>query len=464
MLSSFYSGLSGLSAHVVGMDVLGNNIANINTVGFKASSPIFQDILSQSIGQDMEGGTQIGLGVCLGGITPSFSQGVFQSTDVTTHLAIQGNGFFVLGDDSGNRFYTRAGNFIFDKEYDLVNPNGLNVLGWSEMLESGAIDTSGKTTNINLPIGMTMEPQATTLFKTNINLNTEAAVDNPATTSVDEAEVFSTSLTTYDSLGAAHTITLEFTPVDENGDSILDRWDWTAYVARSEVASSTVGYGAGQLPPTDDGKGVIIARGDPDYAPTGNPALDDFDPMRFDSSGVLISNGGAASLDFATVDWANGAVDQELAWQIRSEIDSSSTYLTGYALNSAISYTYQDGFSIGEMESVLIRGDGTIIGVFSNGTTKAVAQIAIATFPAPTSLTMMGQNMFAEAPGSGNPTIGTAKTGGRGTILGQSLEMANVDLTGQFTSMIVMQRGFEANSKIITVTDEMIRQMLALKR
>jgi len=457
MLSSFYSGLSGLGAHVVGMDVLGNNIANINTVGFKASSPMFQDILSQSIGQDMEGGSQVGLGVCLGGVTPSFSQGAFQSTDVATHLAIQGNGLFVLGDGSGNRFYSRAGNFVFDKEYDLVNPNGLNVLGWSDMLESGVINTSGEATNIHLPLGMTMDPEATTLFKTNINLNTEATVDNPATSSVDEAEVFSTSLTIYDSLGASHSVTLEFTPIDENGDSILDRWDWIAYVARSDVDSSTT------LPLTADGNGVIIARGDPDFAPTGNPALD-FDPMRFDSSGILTSNGGAASLNFASIDWANGAVDQDLAWQIKSEVDSSTTYLTGYALNSAISYTYQDGFSIGEMESVMIRGDGTIIGVFSNGTTKAVAQIALATFPAPTSLTIMGENMFAQAPGSGNPTIGTAKTGGRGTIIGQSLEMANVDLTSQFTSMITMQRGFEANSKIITVTDEMIRQMLALKR
>ncbi len=463
MLASFYSGLSGLSAHVLGMDVLGNNIANINTVGFKASSPMFQDILSQSIGTDVEGGSQIGLGVCLGGVTPSFSQGAFQSTDVATHLAIQGNGFFVLGDDSGNKFYSRAGNFIFDKEYDLVNPNGLNVLGWSDMLDTGGINTSGEATNIHLPLGMTMDPEASTLFKTNINLNTEATVDNPSTSSVDEAEVFSTSLTIYDSLGAAHSVTLEFTPIDENGDSILDRWDWIAYVPRSEVSTSAVGSGAGQLPPTADGAGVIIARGDSDYAPTGNSALD-FEPMRFDSSGVLISNGGAASLNFASVDWANGAIDQDLAWQIKSELDSSATYLTGYALNSAISYTYQDGFSIGEMESVVIRGDGTIIGVFSNGTTKAVAQIALATFPAPTSLTMMGQNMFAQAPGSGNPTIGTAKSGGRGTIIGQSLEMANVDLTSQFTSMIIMQRGFEANSKIITVTDEMIRQMLALKR
>ena len=463
MLASLYSGLSGLSSYVLGMDVLGNNIANINTVGFKGSVPIFQNILSQSIAQQMDNGGEAGQGVSVGCITPSFTQGSFQSTDVATDLAIQGNGFFVLGDDSGNSFYTRAGNFTFNKEYDLVNPNGLHVLGWSAMTDTGEIDTSGTASNIHLPLGMTVDPQATTIFKTNINLDAEATVDNPSTSSVDEAETFSTSLTIYDSLGAAHTVTLEFTPIDENGDSILDRWDWIAYVARSEVDSSTVGYGSGQLPPTDDGNGVIIARGDPDYGTTGNPALD-FDPMRFDSSGILISNAGAASLDFASVNWANGAMDQSVAWEIRSEIDSGATYLTGYALNSAISYTYQDGLSIGELESVGINSDGKIIGVFSNGTTKAVAQIALATFPAPTSLTIMGENMFAQAPGSGNATIGTANAGGRGTIVGRSLEMANVDLTTQFTSMIVMQRGFEANSKIITVADEMIRQMLSLKR
>ncbi|MBN2209340.1 MAG: flagellar hook protein FlgE [Candidatus Coatesbacteria bacterium] len=462
MLASFYSGLSGLSSHVLGMDVLGNNIANVNTVGFKGSLPMFQDILSQSIG-DIDGGGQVGLGVSLGSITPSFSQGAFQSTDVATHLAIQGNGFFVLGDAAGNKFYTRAGNFAFDKEYDLVNANGLDVLGWSAMTDTGAVNTSGQAGKIHLPLGMTMDPEATTLFKTNVNLNAEASVDNPATDSVNEADVFSTSLTIYDSLGAAHTVTLEFTPIDEDGDSILDRWDWTASVAKSEVDASTVGTGAGQLPPTADGEGVIIARGDGDEAATGNPALD-FEPMRFDSNGKLISNAGVPSLDFAPVVWANGAADQGLAWQIRSEIDDSSTYLTGYALNSAISYTYQDGYSIGEMESVVIRPDGTIVGVFSNGTSRAVAQIALATFPAPTSLTMMGENMFAEAPGSGNPTIGAAKSGGRGTILGGNLEMANVDLTSQFTSMIIMQRGFEACSKIITTADDMIRQMLAVKR
>ncbi|MBN1593946.1 MAG: flagellar hook protein FlgE [Candidatus Coatesbacteria bacterium] len=462
MLSSFYSGLSGLSAHVVGMDVLGNNIANINTIGFKASSPIFQDILSQSAGRSFDSGSQIGRGVCLGGISPSFSQGAFQNTDVATHLAIQGNGFFVLGDDSGDRYYTRAGNFVFDKEYDLVNPNGLSVLGWQTVTDTGVIDTSGTASAIHLPIGMTMDPQATTMFKTNINLDTEATVDNPST-SANEAEIFSTSLTTYDSLGAAHTITLEFTPIDENGDSILDRWDWIAYVDASEVDASSIGSGAGQLPPTADGTGVIIARGDGDAAPTGNAALD-FEPMRFDSSGTLMSNTGLASLDFASVDWANGAEDQQVSWQVRSEADMDTTYLTGYSLTSAISYTYQDGVSVGEMESVVIRGDGTIIGQFSNGTTKAVAQIALATFPAPTSLTIMGENLFGQAPGSGNPTIGTANTGGRGTMVGQTLEMANSDLTTQFTSMITMQRGFEANSKIITTADEMIRQMLNLKR
>jgi len=462
MLASFYSGLSGLNAHVLGMDVLGNNIANVNTVGFKGSLPMFQDILSQSIG-GVNGGGQVGLGVCLGSILPSFSQGAFETTDVPTHLAIQGNGFFVLGDDAGNKFYTRAGNFTFDKEYDLVNANGLDVLGWSAMTGTGAINTSGQASKIHLPLGMTTDPAATSLFKTNINLNREATVDDPTTSSVNEADVFNTSLTIYDSVGAAHTVTLEFTPIDENGDSILDRWDWTASVAKSEVASSAVGYGAGQLPPTEDGNGVIIARGDPDYAPTGNPALD-FDPMRFDSSGILISNGGAASLNFAPVDWANGAVDQGLTWQIKNGIDSSSTCLTGYALNSAISYTYQDGYSIGELQSVVIKPDGTIVGVFSNGTSKAVAQVALATFPAPTSLTMMGENMFAQAPGSGNPTIGAAKTGGRGTILGGNLEMANVDLTSQLTSMIIMQRGFQACSRIITTADDMIQQMLAVKQ
>jgi flagellar hook protein FlgE len=439
------------------MDVVGNNIANINTIGFKGSSPIFQDILSRSIGRDTgSGGSQVGRGVMLWGITPSFAQGAFQSTDVATHLAIQGNGFFVMGDDDDNEFYTRAGDFFFSKDYNLVNANGLNVMGWTSRDSSGDVDTSGGVGVIHLPLGMTMDPVATRDFKTSINLNTEATVDNPATSDIDEAEMFSTSLTIYDSLGASHSVTLEFTPIDENADGMLDRWDWVAYVARSEVASST------SLPLTADGNGVIIAQGNPDIAATGNEALD-FDAMRFDSSGVLITP-GPSSITFASVDWANRAEDQEFVWQLKSEIDSSSTFLTGYALNSAISYTYQDGCSIGEMESVMIRADGTIVGVFSNGTTNAVAKIALATFPAPTSLTVMGQNMFAQAPGSGSPTIGAANTGGRGTILGQSLEMSNADLTDQFTRMIVMQRGFEANSKIITTADEMIRQMLSLKR
>lgn len=461
MLASFYSGLSGLDAHVLGMDVIGNNISNINTVGFKGSSPVFQDILSQAVGEEVGASTQLGLGVSLGGILPSFSQGAFQSTDVATNLAIQGNGFFVMEDSVGNRFFSRAGNFVFDKEYDLVNPNGLNVMGWTAQTSEGAIDTSGELTKIHLPLGMTMDPQATEHIKMNINLNAEATVDNPLTTT-DEADVFSTSMTIYDSIGAAHTVTLEFTPIDEDGDSILDRWDWQATVPSSEVSSSAIGTGPGQLPLTDDGTGVIIARGDGDMAPTGNSALD-FDPMRFDSNGVMLTPAGS-DLSFAAVDWANGAVDQALSWQVRSEVDSSSTFLTGYAITSAISYTYQDGYSIGELESVTIKSDGTILGVFSNGTTQEVAMIALGTFPSPTSLTIMGQNTYAQSPGSGHPTIGTASSGGRGTILGQNLEMANVDLTAEFTQMIVMQRGFEANSKIITTSDEMIRQMLSLKR
>lgn len=455
MLASFYSGLSGLSSHLVGMDVIGNNIANVNTVGFKGSRPTFEDILSQSIGGSGSGAEQLGLGVGIEGITPSFVQGAFQTTNIATNLAIQGNGFFVLKDGEGNTFYSRAGNFFFNKESDLVNPNGLYVMGWSGLTDTGEIDTSRDLGKIHLPIGMTLDPEMTTLFKANINLNAEARVDNPDT-SVNEAEVFNTSLTIYDSLGSSHTVTLEFTPIDEDGDGFLDRWDWLAYVPRADVDGSTT------LPLTEDGSGVIIARGDGDLAPTGNPALD-YDPIRFDSNGVLLSPQGAA-LDFAAVKWANGAADQSLSWQVRNEIDSSSTFLTGYALTSAVSWTYQNGSSIGEVSSIMIRDDGVVIGVFSNGTTRQLAQIALATFPAPTSLTVMGQNTFAQSLGSGNPSIGTAQTGGRGSILSQHLEMSNVDLTEEFTAMIVLQRGFEANSRIITTSDEMIRQMLTLKR
>ncbi|OGL44410.1 MAG: hypothetical protein A2161_04365 [Candidatus Schekmanbacteria bacterium RBG_13_48_7] len=417
MLNSFYSGLTGLNSYSSSMSIIGNNLANINTIGYKTNTANFQDLLSQMRSTDGTGNPmQVGLGVSIGSIEANFSQGSLQSTSEATNAAIQGAGFFILTNETGqDRYYSRAGNFTFDAQGYLVHPNGGYVAGWTQRDANNEIDTSTAIGRIKIPMGSTIEPKASNLVSIISNLDANAAVD----------DLYSTSITVHDSLGAAHIVTFNFKNTGPGA------WDYDITASGDESTGGTPGT--------------------PFSLTTGS--------LSFDADGKLTAP--AANPVFTTPTWVNGANTQEITWSLYS--DDGSANLTGYASASTTSFASQNGFTSGTLSSVIIGPDGTIQGLFNNGETLSMAKLAIANFNNPKGLIKSGSNNYIRG-NAGEPAIGEAESGGRGGITGGALEMSNVDLAAEFTSMIVSERGYQANSRIITTSDEMMQEVLQLKR
>lgn len=409
MMRSMYAGVSGLKTHQTRMDVIGNNIANVNTTGFKASRVTFKEMLSQTLSgakapQDNRGGMnpqQVGLGVSLGSIDTNHVQGNLQSTGLGTDLAIQGNGYFIVNNGTQN-FYTRAGALTLDENGNLVNAsNGYIMQGW--LANNGIINTNSPLTGIRIPIGDTMAPQASTEAVFAGNLNAADRVEWTATIDI------------YDSQGEKHTLTLDFNPTETDNE-----WTWTASIDGASLSSN---------------KGTITFGGD------GKVKVDE------DNSDTFTFN----------IDFDNGT-DQITGFRL----DLSA--VTQMAGDNTLDGLYADGYSMGSLESFSIDNAGVITGSYSNGLTKAIGQIAIANFSNAGGLTRVGDTLFAESQNSGIAQIGAAGTAGRGKISAGTLEMSNVDLAEQFTDMITTQRGFQANSRIISTTDEMLQDLVNLKR
>lgn len=430
--SSFYAGLSGLQAYATHLNVIGNNLANVNTIGFKTSRMTFQDLLYQTAIGSGRNPAQIGLGVQTASVDSLFSQGSLQSTGVVTDLAIQGNGFFVLRDPQGARAFSRAGNFSLDKNGDLATSSGAMVQGYTSRDADGNIVTSGAIGNINVPPGLIAPPQQTTSFYAYTNLNASARVDDPATLA-SEAEGFSTTLSIFDSLGARHDLTLNFTPQDTNADGRLDQWGYQVTVPGEEVAGGVAGTP------------FVVASG----------------TLTFDTGGKLVGPSGNVAI--AAPAWANGAGAQAMEWRL-FEATTGASILTGYDGSSATSNVNQDGYAAGTLRTLVINNDGQVDGVFTNGSTLHIARIALATFNNSNGLLKSGFNGYLEATASGSATIGAANSGGRGAIAASSLELSNVDITQELTDMITAERGYQANSRIITTTDQVIQEALNLKR
>jgi flagellar hook protein FlgE len=434
--SSFYAGLSGLQANADDLSVIGNNLANVNTVAFKGSRMTFEDIFSMTgAGAGVNGAgnpQQVGLGVQTASIDQMFSQGSLQTTGLVTDVAIQGGGFFMLAEPAGGLAYTRAGNFSFDKDGNLVTPGGQFVQGYTQRLANGTIAPSGPISNIQVPVGLTAPPQATSFINVLMNLNASAKVDDPATPQ-NEAEAFSTTVTIFDSLGAQHDLTLNFTPVDTNADGHLDQWNYAATVNGAEVTGGTAGT------PFSVGTGTIT----------------------FGPNGQLTAPG--ANVTLAIPGWSNNASAQNVNWQL-FDPTTGAGQVTGFDGASATSSANQDGYGVGRLQTLTIGADGLISGVFSNGVTLQMARFAMAVFNNPNGLLKNGQNSFLETNGSGVATIGTANTGGRGQISASTLELSNVDVTEELTNLIISERGYQANSRTITTTDQIMQEALNLKR
>ena len=413
MGTALYTGVTGLLAQQTSLDVVANNIANVNTTGYRGSRVLFQDLFSQTL----EGGTaatatyggtnpeQVGLGVTVGSIDVDHNQGSLQTTGVASDLAIQGNGFFILYDGSTN-VYTRDGSFQVNSEGVLVDPaTGLRVQGYMAAAD-GTIDATQDVTDITIPIGTEEIVQATENVELAGNLSSDAAEDDTVVRTIQ----------VYDSLGTARNVTLTFTKLAADG-----QWSWEATCTDADVSSVT-------------GSGTVA----------------------FDE------NGGFESVDTSSVtiqfDATGTAVPADLAF------DVDFTTLSQLAGDSDVTLYSQDGFERGVLDSFSIGSNGVINGVFTNGLMRQIGQVALATFNNVGGLARTGNNAFEETPASGVPQIGLPNTGGRGEVNGGVLEQSNVDLGTEFSNMIVTQRSYQANSRIITAADTLLQETVNLVR
>lgn len=434
MMRSMFAGVSGLRNHQIRMDVIGNNIANVNTMGFKASRVSFQEVFNQTIrgasapyGQ--RGGTnpqQVGLGMTVASIDTFQTQGNLQLTGKMTDLAIQGNGFFIMNQD-GKRVYTRSGNFDLDSDGYLIDPgSGMRVQGWTAD-SAGVLPVRDENhlSDIRVPVGQPIAAMATSQVAYSGNLDGSAPIYDAA--NPDPRSTWATSVDVYDGKGQSHPISITFRKAAAN--------QWSFIIAPSESAL-TVG-GAGLTPTTPpDPAGVT---GTITFNPDGSFSATAPSPI---------------ALHFDTTTLGNGTFDTTL--------DLSK--VTQYASKPTASATSRNGYPMGALETFTIDASGTITGVYSNGLTQTIGQVGLANFSNPAGLLKMGANVYSESNNSGLKQIGEPGTAGRGVIAPGSLEMSNVDLSQEFTNMIITQRGFQANSRIITTSDEMLQELVNLKR
>lgn len=419
--SSLYSGVSGLTANGNAMSVIGNNIANSNTIGFKSSRTLFADLLSSSVSGS--GGTsQIGRGTGLSVVDNIFSQGTFENTESNSDLAIEGPGFFIVKNPaSGENLYTRAGAFRFDADGYLINPEGAQVQGY--FLDQDG-NTVGDLTSIftNTRSFSPANPTGSMTLNTNLNANAPYLggfdINDPANTSN-----YAASIRVFDSLGKTHLITTYFAKLDPATNP--REWGWYATLDGAEI-----GGVAGSL--------NIVGQGTLPFDVNGN----------LTGSSIGTTTAGALT-------WSN-ASDQ--TQQINIDFQT-----TQFASDSVVIAQEQDGYGTGTLVKLTIDNEGYVIGNFSNGQPRKLAQIALAKFSNPGGLIKEGNNMYSFNDNSGPPVVGTVGSG-VGSIFTNALEQSNVDLAQEFVKMITTQRGFQANSKIITTTDEMLNELINLKR
>jgi flagellar hook protein FlgE len=406
-----FSAVSGLRAHQTKMDVTGNNIANVNTVGYKGSQTVFQDTLSQVVRAGGapaadRGGTnpaQVGLGVKLAAATTNWTQGATQTTGRSTDFMIEGDGFFVTraGTES---LYTRAGSFDFDGDGRLVTPNGGILQGWMANA-AGVVNTNGAVGDLSVPYGQIVAPKQTTTGALGGNLPAGAATGT----------TFQTGVTMFDSQGVEQKVFYNFTKAAAANT-------WTLDIKHADGTSLVTGA-----------------------------------TVAFNAAGALTTPAAPGTLAAFTPPAATYP-----SWTGPVTIDVSK--LTQFGGASTVTATDQNGYELGSLQSFQLGNDGTITGVYSNGLRQPIGQLALASFSNPSGLEKAGSSTFRVGVNSGEAAVGLACVGGRGVLNSGALEMSNVDLAEEFTGLIVAQRGFQANSRVITASDEILQDLVNLKR
>ncbi len=419
MFTSFSTALSALSAMDTAIDVVGNNLANLNTTGFKTSEVCFEDLVTQSLGADL-GETQVGFGVGQPLTVAQFTQGAIQTTDGVLDGAIQGDGFFIVQDPSGATQYTRAGNFRTDADGNLLTDTGDAVQGWMVDPSTGKIGTNGAIGDIVVPTGSLSPATATSNFTVDLNLNSAATADSTS--------AFSTPVTVYDSLGNSHVLTLDF---DKTG---ANQWSYQVTVPGGDVSGGTAGT------PYD----ISGASGS----------------FTFDSNGNLTDPAAGSPISFSLSGLTDGASDMSLSWNPYTS--AGAARITQFAQPSAESASSQDGLAAGQLDSVGLSSGGQILAKYSNGDQLVVGQVALASIRDPDSLIAVGNNNFEVSALTAAPSVGVPGTGGRGDVVGGSLEASTVDIAREFTNLIVYQSGYEANARVVTTADQLAQDTINL--
>ncbi len=468
-MRSLYSGVSGLQNHQTRMDVIGNNISNVNTTGFKKNRVNFQDLIYQNRQgaarpREEVGGVnpqQVGLGMQVASVDTIHTQGSLQSTGVKSDLAIQGSGFFVMS-DGDQQLYTRDGTFGIDEQGVLVNPaNGMRVQGWQADFVDGqtVIDTSASPGNLTIPIGGKDPAEGTTqvFLASNLNKNTPVIPEDATEAEVRDG-TWRVEYDIYDSFGNSHTMRIDFTRVEDAPNQ------WQAAVdidpeADEDVAQAVSVAGTDSA---DDQTFLVNFNNDGTLQSVENAAGGVVDTGDLSVDVTFQVPEGAVEVDPET-GLPGGPQTQTFTLNMGEQgafVDS----MTQYASQSSTKVFEQNGYPMGYLEEYRIDQSGVITGVYSNGTNRALGQVALASFINPGGLEKSGENNYIETINSGIADIAPSGVAGKGKIIAGSLEMSNVDLAEQFTDMIVTQRGFQANSRSITTSDQMLQELLTLKR
>jgi flagellar hook protein FlgE len=435
VLRAMYSGVSGLRAEGEALGVVGDNIANVNTVGFKSQRAVFEDVLGHSILAGTSSSLP-GSGVRVGDIQQMFNQGTLQNTGVSTDVALNGDGFFVVnGTVNGlsSNFYTRAGQFVLDRDGNLTNPEGLKVQGYAANPDGtfAASVSDVKAPTAALPANDTNNITITA----NLDASTkplDTALNPWDATKPSETSNFSSALTVYDSLGAAHDVNVYF----RKSDTAANTWDFHVLADGDEVVGGT---------------------------PGANFEIGTGGTMNFTTNGALNTVTGTA----LTVDFVGATAGQPITLNLGTSIAAGGTGLDGtsqYSSPSNVSSQSQDGYTSGDFSGVAIDGTGVVQGLYTNGQKIAMAQLSIAKFRSNDGLGRAGQNLWIETRESGTAAMGVAGSGGRGATSAGAVEGSNVDLAEEFVGLIQHQRSFSANSKTITTADEMLQELINIKR
>ena len=462
-MRSLYSGVSGLQNHQVRMDVLGHNIANVNTTGYKKNRVNFQDLLYQQMSgaarpNEEVGGVnpkEIGLGMSIASVDTIHTQGSLQTTGVMTDIAIQGNGFFVL-QKGDSRFFTRAGAFGLDRDGRLVNPaNGYRVQGWNAQVVNGReiLNTSGALEDLVIPVGSKDPAKATEQVYLACNLDKRVPeIPEGAAEETILRGTWRVEEKIYDSFGIEHILRIEFTRVPGQ----TNQWNAAVTVDPEAETATNTAASLGQTP--EGGNNFIV-----EFTNLGTlRRVADSQGNQSPEEGTLAMN-IAFDVQGATPEEGGGPVRQTFALNLGTAGSVRST-VTQFAEASSTKVFEQDGYSMGYLETFKIDQSGIITAVYSNGSNRTIGQIALASFTNPGGLEKSGETNFVQSNNSGLADIGPSGIAGKGKIIAGTLEMSNVDLAEQFTDMIVTQRGFQASSKTIQTSDQMLQELLTLKR